>query len=448
MGRFSTTVHVKTDLNISEFQQAFLDVMKGHGFEPCSEDKEELSYLLAFSKGGWVTISSEGYADDPDKVGGDMSSITEKLKTSAFSVEVVDSDFAILKLIGGDISDKVVVGDGSGYGIENGAKGSKACWEPLLPENKTWEELSEAWEGSGVFVEDTLSESAAVLGINPEYMSADHKTLCDKATNDTDIAALYFTKKAADSKNKSMSFNSAFIKVFGEGLEPYGFKRLMKTKNKIPFFVRAAGGEILHIVSYRTVTSSKLKHKCIEVLCGAVSLYRQKMDFTVSAENWYDMVNVSRFMDRFSDEIGIEPSFMKKTIETLGVKPRRYADYVDGKLCWVTTTLEETFCSGIADFHCKTDDGEQMLRDLSNAFNAAKSVFLPVFDRIVDLNALINYERGIFGEEQTALRHEMPDNPKLNKKVIEEPERCKAKNIEMLRGYGLLNIERSNGCDI
>lgn len=43
------------------------------------------------------------------------------------------------------------------------------------------------------------------------------------------------------------TLNSAFNKVFGEGLEPFGFKRLKKVKNKFPYFVRVINNGILHI---------------------------------------------------------------------------------------------------------------------------------------------------------------------------------------------------------
>lgn len=387
MGRFSTVVHIKSNSDKRKFIDSFCDAMKKRGFVPCPEECAALSYLLAFSEGGWVTLASEGYGDNSKLAFDDAEQTAIELETSCFSLEIVDSDFAILKLFGGNLSDEVIVGDGSGYGIEEAPKGVGKLWEPLLAENKTREQLSEAWEKSGVFVEDVLCGSAPILGIESKYMIADYGELYDSLESDTNIIPLYFMKKT-DDKVKSMSFNSAFIKVFGEGLEPLGFKRLKKLKTKFPYFVRVVNGEILHIVSYRTVTSSKLKHKCIEVLGGVATLYRRNIDFTISPEEW--LANPAHLFWRFS-ELNIEPSFMKKTVQELDAKPMLSTKMIDGKPCWVSQTLEETFRSSISDFHCKTDDSEEMLHDLKNAFNAAKSVLLPVFDNAADLCSCIDY---------------------------------------------------------
>ena len=39
--------------------------------------------------------------------------------------------------------------------------------------------------------------------------------------------------------------------------------------------------------------------------------------------------------------------------------------------------------------------------------------------------------------EQVALRNEMQDDPELNKRVMEEMERCRANNVEMLISCGI-----------
>lgn len=212
MGRFSTTVQVKDNVGRTKFVNSFCKVMKGRGFVPCGEDEAALSYLLAFGEGGWVTVACEDYKNEPRKAYDDVREMAAALKTSAFSVEVVDSDFAILKLRdqnGGE--DEVVVGDGSGYGIEEPTRGQRQYWEKLLADGKTWEQFSETVEKSEVFVEDTLSELADVPGIDPYYIDADYDEVLEKADENENITALYFKK--AD--KKAMTLNAAFKQVFG-----------------------------------------------------------------------------------------------------------------------------------------------------------------------------------------------------------------------------------------
>ena len=210
-----------------------------------------MSYLLAFGE-GWVTLVNEDYKDNPKKSSDDIREMSAALKTSAFSVEVVDSDFAIITLCAANgAEDRVVVGDGSGYGVDE-AEGDRKLWEPLLSDGKTWEQFSEAAAAQEVFVEDALGKVAAVLGIDPYYMDADHDEVTAKADGNNNITTFYFKKAAA--KGKSMSLNAAFKKVFGETLEPLGFKLI---KSKFPYFVRVVpGGEIIHVITLTNEPSS------------------------------------------------------------------------------------------------------------------------------------------------------------------------------------------------
>ncbi len=164
MGRFFSNVQIKYNKSRLEFKNSFCDLMKKRGLVSCGEDEIVLSYLLAFSDNGWATLVSQDYSENPKKASEDSKQIASALKTSAFSIEVVDSDFAFLKLTdqsGGD--DEVIVGDGSGYGIEEPMRGTQKFWKPLLAEGRTWEQFSETVAKNAVFVEDTLEELAEVL---------------------------------------------------------------------------------------------------------------------------------------------------------------------------------------------------------------------------------------------------------------------------------------------
>lgn len=302
MGRFSTTVQIKDNVGRMVFINSLCDVMKKRGFVPCSEDEAVLSYLLAFGEGAWVTLANEEYKDNPQKAYDDSREMAAALKTSAFSVEVVDSDFALLKLSnpnGGE--DEVIVGDGSGYGIEEPTRGERQYWGKLLADGKTWEQFSKAAAKNEVFVEDALAELAGVLGIEPYYIDADYDEVSDKANSDN-VAAFYFKKAAA--KAKTMSLNAAFKQVFGEALEPLGFKLI---KSKYPYFVRVvSGGEIIHVISVKKKSSylHAIGREGFTILSGAATVYRPKIDLSVSPRDntrWLsDIMSTYIGMNRFN----------------------------------------------------------------------------------------------------------------------------------------------------
>lgn len=295
MGRFSTTTQIKNNIDRAGFISAFNSVMAKRGFVPCVEDEAAKSYLLAFSD-GWVTLASEEYRDDPRKAYDDSKGIAAALKTSAFTVEVVDSDFGILNLFTADGGeDEVIVGDGSGYGIEEPARGNCKYWEPLIAKGKTWEQFSKVVEQENTFVEETLGNLAAVFGIDPYYIDADFDEIMEKADG-VDVTAFYF-KKAADKKSKPMTLNAAFVKVFGEALEPLGFKKI---KSKYPYFVRVVpGGEIIHVVSVaKNKQHGKISPKEFNILCGVATIYRAEINFNQSPENSW-LQDISHIYTKF-----------------------------------------------------------------------------------------------------------------------------------------------------
>lgn len=295
MGRFSTTVQIKDNVGRMKFINSFCEVMKKSGLVPCSEDEASLSYLLAFGECGWVTLANEEYKDNPQKAYDDSQQMASALKTSAFSIEVVDSDFALLKLCDSNGSeDEVIVGDGSGYGIEEPTRGERQYWEKLLADGKTWEQFSEAAAKNEVFVEDTLAELAEVLGIEPYYIYADFDEVSEKADENKNITAFYFKKAAA----KTMSLNAAFKQVFGEVLEPLGFKLI---KSKYPYFVKVANEEIIHYVTVANETAdgrgyNGVRYKCFNVFCGVSTVYNGDMDFNENHAKFH-----SNFIDSISE---------------------------------------------------------------------------------------------------------------------------------------------------
>ena len=131
MGRFFSSVQIKSNGSREQFLKAFCDLMIKRGLATCSEDEASVSYILAFSESSkWVTLTCEAYRDDTNRVKTDARQTAAEMKTSSFGMEVVDSDFALLQLYkNSSAADTVIVGDGSGYGFVGCPK--DACEEVI-----------------------------------------------------------------------------------------------------------------------------------------------------------------------------------------------------------------------------------------------------------------------------------------------------------------------------
>lgn len=462
MGKFFTALHLKSNSK-DQFVKMFAQLMKKDGYVPCSEDEAALSYAAAFSEGGWVTLSN-----GDDSVG-ELTKLSAKIasdmKTSCFTAETVDSDFAILELHApSGRTSRIVVGDGEGYGVEK-APFSADDWKPLF-QNGDIEQFLAAIGQNDVFVEDTLYDIGRILGITPAVMTWCYDEFEEEVEQDGNVILLSFRKAA----EKKLTFNAAFVKVFGEGLEPLGFKRLKNLKNKYPYFVRVVNGDILHAVSYRQTTSPKIGYKEFEVCCGVVTLYRRKLDFTVEPPGL--LTNTSHLYSYAVEGGKIDPAVKQ---------PQSY-------------------------YLCNATDSEEMLRKLEGVFNDTMGILLNYIDKITDLDACVEYFYTIcdglslypFDEfitlrytttsealllvktrnmddgverlknmykdsdfsflgmkvtqediekylkkrydqraQEYAYRLEMINDPELNKRVLDEMERCKANNVELLKSYGI-----------
>ena len=351
MGRFSTTVHIKNNDDRMKFVNTFSDIMKKRGFVPCSEDEAAVSYLLTFGE-GWVTLANGDYKDDSKKPSEDIREMSAALKTSAFSVEVVDSDFAIMTLCTpSGTADEVVVGDGSGYGIEEPSRGNRECWEPLIADGKTWEQFSVAASAREVFVEDALGKVAAVLGIDPYYIDANYDEVLEKADGNNNIAVFYFK----NAKEKSMSLNAAFKKVFGEALAPLGYKPV---KGKYPYLVRVIpGGEIIHVITCENSLCSYPNARKFDIVGGIATVYRYRIDLDHS----------SKHNNIWLNSIG---TFYARTVSK--------SEY-----------NQQTFVS-LDGIRYKENDNLSLLNTMNRALEFANKYMLPYLNRAVDLKSSLN----------------------------------------------------------
>lgn len=285
MGRFftSTQIYNPKQLNHDDFIAYFCKKMKQEGYELCGADCAELSYVLAFADhSNWVTISSEVYEQGNQTSQADTARIARMLGTYCVNTIVIDSDCAILDLYDdkGKKADTAVMGRADDYFGNDIPETTKAVWEQFLSAGSTWEQLTAVMQGSYVFVEDGLAELAPMIGMDSRRILFAFENVNE---NDANVQFLSF-KKADSKQEKKLTLNSAFVKVFGDGLAPLGFVRLKKTK--LPFFVRLINGELLQIVTYRQLSAKKVGYKRFEVLGGIVSLYRNTIPFEKEPQLW------------------------------------------------------------------------------------------------------------------------------------------------------------------
>ena len=445
MGRFSTTLNIKNNSDREGFLKSFCEMMKKRGFVQCNEDEGVLSYALAFGD-GWVTLSNENYTNDPRKAYDDRKLISEEMKTAAFTVEVVDSDFAILCLNSNGRTSKIVVGDGEGYGVEK-SPFEVEDWKPLI-KNGDSEKFLETVGQDNVFAEKTLSVIAELLGIDPYYMDADYDEVLEKS-DDKNVTVFYFKEGAV----KAMSLNTAFKKVFGAALEPLGFKLI---KSKYPYFVRVVpGGEIIHIISYMEEWYPFPDKKQFNVISGIATVYRHKIDLSISPKdncNW--LYTIDRFYWRTTPQSELDNEFRLSIChfmvdENGGISMHDAMKY--------SLELSKRFILSQLNTAIDLKSSLAYLKRLGQSRDTAN------FDSKLNFSGCGNSSEGLLyvkvddeefktilknmingttpcddeDRQRATEKYKFFNDPIIHEKVLAELERRKAQNTEILRSYGL-----------
>ena len=249
MGNFftSTQIYNIKQLDREQFISFFCEEMKKNGYVPGNSNESEVSYILRFADDcKWVTITSEDYDEGNQLSQTDTSRLAKMLKTTCINTTVIDSDCAVMEMYNknGQKADTLYMGRADDYFGENIPMPSESAWKPFLADDSSWEKLCEIVKESDgyVFIEEGLSELASLIGMDEENISFS----ADKATVDEQTVFLDF-KKAEAKKEKRLSLNAAFKQVFGEMLEPLGFKLV---KSKYPYYLRVTGEGIIQAVSF------------------------------------------------------------------------------------------------------------------------------------------------------------------------------------------------------
>ena len=445
MGKFFTALHIKSKCK-DQFIKTFTQLMKKDGYVPCSEDEAAISYAAAFSEGGWVTLSNGD--DSVSELTKLSAKIARDMKTSCFTTEDVDSDFAILELHtpNGRIS-RIVVGNGEGYGVEK-APFSADDWKPLL-QNGDESEFVRTLGLENTFVEDTLYDIGKILGITPSVMTWCYDEFEEEIGQDENVISLSFRKAA----EKKLSLNAAFKQVFGEALEPLGFKKI---KGKYPYFVRLVpGGEIIHIITYAEMWCPFNGRKEFDVISGIATVYRYKIDLNLPQKvnaNW--LSPISRFYSRTTPESEYDDEF-RKSIYSFGFEEEDESSLYDA----LNYALELTKKYILPQLNTSIDLESSLIYlkrlgqstdtcnfnsklNFGGAGNAAEGFLYIKVDDEEFKTLLKNMIDGTTpsdeeGRKRAAEKLNFFNDPVIHEKVLLELERRKAANTEILKSYGL-----------
>ncbi len=463
MGRFYTV----SQLYCPEGIERFCEYMKKAGYVTCEADYSQKDYTLLTSENcPWITVWSESYGSGEGNAVEDTEWLAKIMNTHSVNIICADSDFVVMQLFGsdGNIADTIFLGRPE---PEDSLKEPDwSLWEQFFAEGVSREQFSEKLRADTVFVEEALSDLAPLIRMDREAVLFDPEFDKDKEN----ITRLYFRRADAPVKKK-ITVNSAFVKVYGDGLAPHGFIRLKKTKR--PVFARLVHGDILHLITYQKMSSGVRGHKSILPVGGVFSLYRRKLgideDFFMNAHGLLD-TDLQYFCDDYSEERGksYEPIeyFMLSVIGHYAAKWGHTAE----SYMKFQRSFEHAFRRCIVDYRINAEDSELTVKDMETAFSVCERIMIPALDRLVTPEACIRYlkkrfrcyladldeyltndsfnsseglfsivynDRELNSPKSDEARDKILNTPELLERALAEAEKVKNMNLEILRSHGL-----------
>ena len=247
-----------------------------------------------------------------------------------------------------------------------------------------------------------------------------------------------------------MTFNTAFKHVYAEKLAPYGFQKI---KGRRPYLVRMVGDEILQAVSYADAGTSVRPYKDFNVVWGIATVYRPKINLEGNPR--YEI-----WMKNYVGDASGNPTFQYRDDSTL--KPGIHYS-VGGNDVDMMEELERSVEAVIQDALPRLDqvktlkDCREILGsdaayvrdyDLGGEYDSDEGMlnyklytleeFTARKKKTVDsVEARDKERRTQIMNEQVAIFRKYTEDERYHRMVLEEMERRKAANQEILRGYGL-----------
>ncbi len=272
-----------------------------------------------------------------------------------------------------------------------------------------------------------------------------------------------------------MSLNIAFVEIYGELLAPYGYKKI---KGRRPYFVRVVGDEIVHIISYSTRPMRREGYKEYIIVGGVATVYRYRinldntprdnfgwlksnLDYYHKSEPFGKKPNRFNELYTFSYKAGDEESMLSSVRHSFEITAEImlpiFNRVVDLKTCMDYFNMyspsllflyrEEDFegkyneeNEGLLNLKVYNIDGyiknkenqhEESKKEMLNDIRNGKSgLTIEALEEIMQENV-----KGTLKQIETFKKY--MNDPETNKRVMQELERRKKSNIEILRNYGL-----------
>ncbi|ADU21897.1 hypothetical protein [Ruminococcus albus] len=454
MGNFFHTVHFKIK-DKEKFFKGINAYMKKKGFVPCDDDEAVKTYIIALSVDQqWATLADMDSSDESRALFNDAKAVSKSMKLPCITEVITDSDIAVLELFDktGESADRIVVGDGEIYGMGNNEI-KPECWKPLLNNKADIEKLIELTGESDLLADERLSKISLLFGVD---MLADSDELGIR--NDESILRLSFKK----AEEKKPTLNTLFTQIYGEALEPLGFK---KPKVRMPLYVRVIKDEIIHIVGIHDMKSHLVPFGAI------ATVYREDLciDRTFRQnERWYKRLKEFYLNWHISDKPFEESCFHYTDIIDYMPLSDAVKASLNATITWILPVLDNVkTLKDVADYDdlifkdylsisalplnkfpgASYSDAaiRFLLDDLINDLEKRYSVLLKRSDEANIrfprpqedvLKSRLEYEQW-YNEARERVQTFLEDE-EIHKQTMEELERRKEHNLELLRKYKII----------
>ncbi len=247
-----------------------------------------------------------------------------------------------------------------------------------------------------------------------------------------------------------MTFNTAFKQLYAEKLAPYGFKKI---KGRRPYIIRMVGDEILQAVSYADTGTSVRPYKDFNVVWGIATVYRPKINLEGNPryENWmknYVWDASGKLTFQYRDDSTLKPGLPYQVggndVDMMEELERSAEAVIQNALPRMDQmkTLEDcreilgSNAASVRDYDLggEYDSDEGMLNYKLYTLEEFEERKRKAVERI---ESRYKEEETQYMKEQVAIFRKYTEDERYHQKVVEEMERRKVANQEILRGYGL-----------
>ena len=436
MGMFNLTVLIRNEKQLTKeaFIESFCRSMEECGYKRSMTENGSCYELVFAENMGWVALERKAYGGNMRYASDDACWFSENMQTACIEL-IKDRVDTAMHFYNRPMSmhDFAVLGADDSW--SDPSTGERRCWEPLLKVGVTWDQFKAVMEGKYASGKEGLEKWTPLLDIDCGCLGLGAKK--------AERVALYFRKA-----ERSPSLTAEFKRVYAEKLAPYGFRQI---KGRHPYVARVLGDEILQVVSCVKSGTSFWPRKSFEVVWGVATVYRPKINLEVSPmdTNWIRRNTVRsdsgdtsfEYLDRkeaksdYFFEDGSDNSEMLDQLErSANALIRRelpkmdqfktLQDYMHKKLYIDVNDL---------DFYHEDEEDEGILNYTRFTFDEYEAKWQRICERATsDLKEKMERRR----KEEVAAFRKFAEDETYHRKVMEEIERRKESNQEILRGYG------------